>query len=117
MSKASKDSEDRNVLEFDLGVRVYPPARDGGYWRIRWEERHQPKDTSARDQAAAIGKAQDIVERLRRSVPTEFGRAKGAHLVAHYLDPTRGRRGSRVVGEAPRGADQDLREVRAPGHR
>jgi integrase len=89
MSKASKDSEDRNVLEFELGVRVYPPKRDGGYWRVRWEERRQPKDTSAKDQTAAIKKAQDIVERLRRSVPTELGRAKGEHLVAHYLDPRR----------------------------
>lgn len=89
MSKASKDSEDRNVLEFELGVRVYPPARDGGYWRIRWEERRQPKDTSAKDQTSAIKKAQDIVERLRRSVPTELARAKGEHLVAHYLDPNR----------------------------
>jgi hypothetical protein len=70
MSKTSKDSEDRNVLEFDLGVRIYPPSRAGGYWRIRWEERRQPKGTSAKDQPAAIKKAQDIVERLRRSVPT-----------------------------------------------
>ena len=66
-----------------------PPARDGGYWRIRWEARRQPKDTSAKDQPSAIKKAQDIVERLRRSVPTELRRAKGEHLVAHYLDPTR----------------------------
>lgn len=89
MSKQPKDSEDRSVLEFDIGVRVYPPTRAGGYWRIRWEERRQAKDTSAKDQTAAIKKAQDIVERLRRSVPTELGRAKGEHLVAHYLDPTR----------------------------
>ncbi len=95
MSKTTKGSDDRNVLEFDLGVRVYPPARSGGYWRIRWEERRQPKDTSAKDQAAAIEKAQGIVERLRRSVPTELGRAKGAHLAAHYLDPSR--RPPRVV--------------------
>ncbi|HVL32238.1 MAG TPA: hypothetical protein VM600_01495, partial [Actinomycetota bacterium] len=89
MKDSSKGSEDRNVLEFDLGVRIYPPSREGGYWRIRWEERRQAKDTSAKDQAAAIKKAQDVVERLRRSVPTELGRAKGAHLVAHYLDPDR----------------------------
>ena len=89
MSKTAKGSEEREVLEFDLGVRVYPPSRDGGYWRIRWDERRQGKDTTAKNQAAAIRKAQDIVERLRRSVPTELGRAKGAHLVAHYLDPRR----------------------------
>jgi integrase len=89
MSSASKDPEDRQVLEFDLGVKVYPPKREGGYWRVRWEERRQPKDTPAKDQTAAIKKAQDIVERLRRSVPTELGRAKGEHLVAHYLDPNR----------------------------
>jgi integrase len=89
MSNTPKDSEERTVLEFDLGVRAYPPKRDGGYWRVRWEERRQPKDTSAKDQTAAIKKAQDIVERLRRSVPTELGRAKGEHLIAHYLDPNR----------------------------
>jgi len=66
MKDTAKGSEDRSVLEFDLGVRIYPPSREGGYWRVRWEERRQAKDTSAKDQAAAIKKAQDIVERLRR---------------------------------------------------
>jgi hypothetical protein len=37
MSKTTKGGADRSVLEFDLGVRVYPPARVDGYWRIRWE--------------------------------------------------------------------------------
>jgi hypothetical protein len=83
ISKTTKDSDDRNVLEFHLGVRVYPPARGGGYWRIRWEERRQPKDTSAKDQAAAIKKAQDIVERLRPSAPTELAERR-----AHIWSPT-----------------------------
>jgi site-specific recombinase XerC len=87
--KSNQTPDDREVLEFDFGVRVYPPARDGGYWRIRWEERHKNRDTSARDRAKAIGKATEIVERLARSAPTELGRAKGADLVAHYLDPQR----------------------------
>jgi hypothetical protein len=43
---------ERNVLEFDFGVRAYAPVQPGGYWRIRWEECRQPKDTSAKDQAA-----------------------------------------------------------------
>jgi hypothetical protein len=30
-----------------------------------------------------------VVERLTRSLPSELGKAKGADLVAHYLDPAR----------------------------
>jgi len=37
----------------------------------------------AKDQAAAIKKAQDIVERLRRSVPTELAERR-----AHSWSPT-----------------------------
>jgi len=72
-----------------MGVHVYPPSRPDGYWRLRWEERRRAKDTTARDQTAAIAKANEIVERLVRSSPTELGKAKGADLVAHYLDPMR----------------------------
>lgn len=72
-----------------MGVRVYPPSRPDGYWRLRWEERRRAKDTTARDQTAAIAKANEIVERLVRSSPTELHKAKGADLVAHYLDPMR----------------------------
>lgn len=86
---SNQKSSDREVLEFDFGVRVYPPARDGGYWRVRWEERHRGRDTSARDRAAAITKASEIVERLARSAPTALARSRGADLVAHYLDPSR----------------------------
>lgn len=53
----------------------------------------QRKDTTARSRSAAIAKATEIVERLSRSAPTELGRATGAGLVAHYLDPAGGRRG------------------------
>src|SRR6266540_3158722 len=83
------EAQGRNVLEFDMGVRVYPPSRPDGYWRLRWEERRRAKDTTARDRASAIAKANEIVERLVRSSPTELGRARGADLVAHYLDPKR----------------------------
>lgn len=86
MSKTTKGSEDRNVLEFDLGfvsTRRAATAATG----IRWEERRQANDTSAKDQIAAIEKAQDVVERLRRSIRTELGRAKGAHLVGQIWDP------------------------------
>jgi hypothetical protein len=91
---ARSESGERNVLEFDHGVRAYPPAKPGGYWRIRWEERRKRKDTTAANRAAAIAKASELVERLTRSAPTELGRATGADLVAHYLDP--GRRPPRV---------------------
>ena len=80
---------DRNVLEFDFGVRAYPPTKPGGYWRIRWAERRTRKDTTANSRTAAIAKATEIVARLSRSVPTKLGRATGAGLVAHYLDPSR----------------------------
>lgn len=87
--KNAQPGAEREVLEFDFGVRVYPPARADGYWRIRWEERHKDKDTTAKNRNAAISKASEIVERLGRSAPTGLGRATGAELVAHYLSPAR----------------------------
>jgi integrase len=89
MRDAQSESDERNVLEFDHGVRAYPPANPGGYWRIRWDERRKRKDTTASSRSAAIAKASEIVERLGRSAPTELGRSSGADLVTHYLDPNR----------------------------
>jgi integrase len=105
--RSNQKSTDREVLEFDFGVRVYPPAKDGGYWRIRWEERHRGRDTTARDRAAAITKASEIVERLARSAPTALGRARGADLVVHYLDPAR--RPPRVKTWSVRHRDEQVR--------
>ena len=79
----------RDVLEFDNGVRAYPPAHAGGYWRIRWEEAGRRRDTSARTQADAIAKAGELVERLSRGTDTDLAKATAADLVAHYLDPRR----------------------------
>ncbi len=107
MRDVQADAQGRKVLEFDMGVRVYPPSRPDGYWRLRWEERRRAKDTTARDQAAAIAKANEIVERLVRSSPTELGRAKGADLVAHYLDPKR--RPPRVSSWSIRHRDEQTR--------
>lgn len=45
MSKKMENSVEvqrREVLEFDLGVCVYPPAAAGGYWRVRWERAATP---------------------------------------------------------------------------
>jgi integrase len=78
-----------HVLEFDGGVRAYPPARHGGYWRIRWEEVGRRRDTSARSRTEAIAKSTELVERLGRGTRTDLARASGADLVAHYLDPAR----------------------------
>ena len=105
--RSNQKSGDREVLEFDFGVRVYPPTGDGGYWRIRWEERHRGRDTTARDRAAAITKASEIVERLARSAPTALARARGADLVAHYLDPQR--RPARVKSWSVRHRDEQVR--------
>ena len=87
--KNAQSTGEREVLEFDFGVRVYPPARPDSYWRIRWEERHKAKDTTAKTRSLAIGKASEIVERLGRSAPICLGRATGADLVGHYLSPAR----------------------------
>ncbi len=95
------------MLEFDLGVRVYPPSEPGGYWRVRWDEGRRHRDTTARSQADAIVKAGDLVERLARSAPTELGKARGADLVAHYLDPAR--RPPRVACWSDRHRDEQIR--------
>ena len=79
----------RDVLEFDNGVRAYPPAGPGGYWRIRWEEAGRRRDTSARTRADAITKAGELVERLSRGTDTNLAKATGGDLVGHYLDPAR----------------------------
>lgn len=105
--RSNHKSGDRQVLGFDFGVRVYPPVSDGGYWRIRWEERHHGRDTTARDRAAAITKASEIVERLARSAPTALARSRGADLVAHYLDPQR--RPPRVKTWSIRHRDEQVR--------
>src|SRR5690348_6842130 len=82
-------AESRDCLEFEGGVRVYPPVRRDGYWRIRWEEAGRRRDTSARSRTAAIAKATELVERLGRGTATDLARASGAELIAHYLDPAR----------------------------
>ena len=80
---------DREVLEFEHGVRAYAPAAETGYWRIRWEEAGRRRDTTARSRSDAIAKAGELVERLGRGTATDLARASGADLVAHYLDPAR----------------------------
>jgi hypothetical protein len=85
----SVEVQRREVLEFDLGVRVYPPATAGGYWRVRWDEQRRHRDTSARTKADAIAKATELVERLGRGAPTDLGKARGTDLVALYLNPDR----------------------------
>lgn len=86
---ATHMTTNRDLLEFDSGVRAYPPARPHGYWRIRWEEAGRRRDTSARSRTEAIAKATELVERLSRGTTTDLARASGAELVAHYLDPAR----------------------------
>ena len=100
-------SQQREVLEFDLGVRVYPLAHGGGYWRVRWQEKRKCRDTSARSCADAVAKASELVERLARSTPTDLARAKGRDLVDHYLDPAR--RPPRVRAWSDRHRDEQTR--------
>ncbi len=93
MRDARPESDERNVLEFDHSVRAYPPAKLGGYWRMRWEEKRKRKDTTAPNRGPAIAKASELVERLGRSAPTELGRASGADLVAITWTRADARRG------------------------
>src|SRR5438270_516888 len=96
-----------SVLEFDYGVKAYPPRQPDGYWRLRWEENHRHRDTTAKDRATAIAKAVEIVERMASGNPTELMRATGADLVAHYLDPRR--RPPRVAQWSPKMREEQQR--------
>ena len=78
-----------HVLEFDCGVRAYPPARPDGYWRLRWVEEGRRRDTTARSREEALARAAEVVEGLARGRPTDWARAPGRALVEHYLDPAR----------------------------
>jgi integrase len=99
---------DRSVLEFEAGVRAYPPGDEAtGYWRIRWEEDGRRRDTSARSREEAIAKSVELVERLGRGSSTDLGRATGTDLVAHYLEP--GRRPARVEAWSQRHRDEQVR--------
>lgn len=79
----------REVLEFDCGVSAYEPSTPGGYWRLRWVEASRRRDTTAKSREEAIAKASELVERLAAGTPTKLASAKGAVLIARYLDPAR----------------------------
>jgi hypothetical protein len=98
---------DREVLEFDYGVRAYAPASETGYWRIRWEEASRRRDTTARSRSDAIAKAGELMERLGRGTATDLARASGADLVAHYLDLAR--RPARVEHWSERHREEQVR--------
>jgi integrase len=89
MTTNSHTDQNPEVLEFDCGVRAYPPARPDGYWRLRWVEEGHRRDTTARSRDEALAKAAELVAGLARGRPTDWARAPGAALVHHYLDPTR----------------------------
>ena len=89
-SRDMENSHDTTeVLEFEHGVRAYPPRQKGAYWRLRWEEERRRKETTATNRADAIAKASEIVERLASGVGTEVANARGADLIGHFLDPRR----------------------------
>ena len=102
-----RSPREREVLEFDCGVRAYPPGRAHAFWRIRWEEAGRRRDTSARSRTEAIAKASELVERLGRGTATDLARASVAELVAHYLDPAR--RPARVERWSDRHRDEQVR--------
>lgn len=86
---SSGEQAELDVLEFDHGVRAYPPPRPDGYWRLRWMEEGRRRDTTARSREEAVAKAAEVVQGLVRGRPTDWARAPGGALVAHYLDPAR----------------------------
>ena len=45
------------------------------------------RDTTARCRDEALAKAAELVAGLARDRPTDWARAPGGALVAHYLDP------------------------------
>ncbi|MHB8463379.1 MAG: tyrosine-type recombinase/integrase [Acidimicrobiales bacterium] len=100
------EDDDREVLEFEGGVRAHSPS-GRGYWRVRWEEGGRRRDTTAASRDEAVAKAADLVERLGRGIPTELARATGADLVAHYLDSAR--RPARVECWSERHRDEQVR--------
>ncbi len=79
----------RHALDFDFGVRAYPPSAPGGYWRLRWVEGERRRETTSATRDEALAKAGDLVARLAQGRPTDWAQAKGEALVDHYLDPTR----------------------------
>jgi hypothetical protein len=60
---SAPDEGGREVLEFDHGVRAHEPT-PGGCRRIRWQEAGRRRESTAPDRAAAMVKAEEIVERL-----------------------------------------------------
>jgi hypothetical protein len=77
VSNNNRGSQKREVLGFDFGVRVYPPASEGGDWGSGGRSATSCETPTARSRAAAIAKASEVVERLARSAPTALARAKG----------------------------------------
>lgn len=77
MSTATKagGSTRGDVLEFDHGVRAYPPVRPGGYWRLRWVEDGRRRDTTACSREEAVARAAELVGSLGRGLPTDWSRA------------------------------------------
>jgi hypothetical protein len=74
---------------------------------VRWDEHHRRHDTTAKDQRAAIAKATEIVERLSVGSRTDLVKARGAELIAHYLDPHR--RPTRVKEWSERMREEQIR--------
>ena len=89
LTPAASHRQPRQTLDFDCGVRAYPPTHPDGYWRLRWMEADRRRETTATSKDEVLAKAADVVEHLAQGRPTDWAQAKGEALVAHYLDPTR----------------------------
>ena len=78
---------DGEVIEFDLGITVYPPRGKGGRWRAVWHEdgeRQQCESVSEEKLAAELEKV-----RQRLATGASNMTRPGADLIAWYLNPDR----------------------------
>ncbi|MEA2826822.1 MAG: hypothetical protein QOG43_1261, partial [Actinomycetota bacterium] len=85
----SRSDGTRHALDFDCGVKAYPPVTPGGHWRLRWLEEGRRRETTAPSRRNAMSKAADVVARLSQGRPTDLAQAPAELLVTHYLDPAR----------------------------
>lgn len=63
----SHHATEREVLDFEGGVKAYAPIPPDTRWRIRWREEGHPADTTAVSREEAVAKAEARAARLRRT--------------------------------------------------
>lgn len=86
-ARGSMRSDDREVLEMEHGITVYPPREEREPWRAVFTEDGHRRNRQAMSEAGLASKLEKVRERLAaEAVNME---KPGAELIAHYLDPDR----------------------------